>query len=50
MGKIIESEGGEHLVDPRSSKWSHNLFWKIWKGNWSVFELPLILWTVHLLC
>lgn len=43
MGKIIESEGGEHLVDPRSSKWSHNLFWKIWKSNWSVFELPLIL-------
>lgn len=50
MGTIIESEGGEHLVDPRSSKWSHNLFWKIWKSNWSVFELPLILWTVHLLC
>lgn len=50
MGTIIESEGGEHLVDPRRSKWSHNLFWKIWKSNWSVFELRLILWTVPLLC
>lgn len=50
MGKIIELEGGEYLVDLRSLKWFYNLFWKIWKSNWSVFELFLILWIVYLLC
>lgn len=49
-GIIIELEGGEYLVDLRSLKWFYNLFWKIWKSNWSVFELFLILWIVYLLC
>lgn len=33
MGKIIESEGGEHLVDPRSSKFLIIYFGKFGKAT-----------------